>query len=467
MHSSDLALTSIFIVRQSPGMNTQTKPGPILFYVSEFKVGSTPTTMDPVDRGLVDDLVHFFSNPRVADERAQRAEKEVTKLAMAKGTWLMCGCQNGTNNSAPVLYGQRIPRGLIRKAVLIPFYARGDHDANCPFSRSAPDNSSAPSLVERKKKIGGLAVLNALGEGKGQGLDRGLRDSEDRETASQTRFPTIARVLFTLLSGAEINQIDGKLNDRGNLPRRSVTVDKDLVKEYLEEKSLFGKDIAIAAVNLFALSFSALKSFQESLLRYEKESWGGFHPHGFIIDQVVDFRRENGRWILENPWGADVDLHGRLYLPGENTPGPWLAICLVTKLPGDTSPMVYRAYMHPIEDLDGWFLVDSDLERRTLDILRKSQWVMAKVGKPYAIIKPLLDVAPTEGDMRPVRPDFIVAQGSSRLVVETMGYQSEDYLARKTETHKRMKKLKDVRKLIEHVPPDDKGFISEFKSFVG
>jgi len=446
-------------------------PTPPLFVVGRFDQGSKPQTPTSVDTTLAEDLRHFFESPNTFDPCDKRAQNEVIRLAVDQ-LWLMCGCYGKQDENAPVLYGQRSPRGKIRKAVLVPLYARAEHAKDCPFSKAAPNTSDLPSSLTRTKKINGFAVLESLDNKDSNERVSTLRDNTEVQIASRQKLPTIARVLFTILDGAKVNFLSGQLlpskssNSPRYLPKRSVTADKDAIRRYIGKRP-FATGVTLPASKGFEFSFSSIENLEKTLTAIPREQWGKFQPHGFLIDQVADYRRIGAKWELESPYKHTVEVDGRIYIPGENTPGPWLAICLVTQLPGDASPRIHRAYLHPLESFDSFILVDSDLERKTFAILCRKQLHMALAEKPYDIIKPVLDMTPASGDKATVRPDFIIKNRRGKLVVETMGYVDALYLERKMRTHSRMQKLEGVKRLYEHNLVSEADFIDKLNSFIG
>jgi len=95
--------------------------------------------------------------------------------------------------------------------------------------------------------------------------------------------------------------------------------------------------------------------------------------------------------------------------------------------------------------------VDSEKERVTLRTIRNAaKYVSEKSAHPpvVSLVKPLFtETTEIEGNKVEVHPDFLLrlrADESDKeipLIIETVGYDSEEYVARKSGTHRAMKTL--------------------------
>ncbi|MGH7041153.1 MAG: hypothetical protein ACREFY_03360 [Acetobacteraceae bacterium] len=115
-------------------------------------------------------------------------------------------------------------------------------------------------------------------------------------------------------------------------------------------------------------------------------------------------------------------------------------------------------------------LVDSKLERRTLDeLLRLQSWVRNNKGIRLEIEKPYFDIAAEDdaadsevAPREPCIPDFILrakgsaARGTRTVPVETMGFADETYRARKRMMHDLMEGVADAPVVLHdfHFPED-------------
>jgi hypothetical protein len=196
-----------------------------------------------------------------------------------------------------------------------------------------------------------------------------------------------------------------------------------------------------------ALSLRELQSLKKRI-GAERADWDGARPHGIFVctfDKI-----ENGWLIPGKSEIPPIKIEGTLSIFGERNDAfspPYLVIGLVTKdAPEIDEAVVARAYAHPCVDWSRLTLVDSQLERETLDIILSCRdWISERFGIAMTITKPLFDVGqPVEvsGPRELCLPDFVVhatGQGVNHptIIVETMGYSDDDYRDRK----KRLRRL--------------------------
>ena len=101
--------------------------------------------------------------------------------------------------------------------------------------------------------------------------------------------------------------------------------------------------------------------------------------------------------------------------------------------------------------------MDSGFERETAEILLQQLTYWAKpdaLGAVVQLEKPLFDEASSPGEY--CRPDFVLwLPNRKRVLVESMGMKTDEYLASKATSHPRMRALAGVVDLVEHHPGDD------------
>ena len=116
---------------------------------------------------------------------------------------------------------------------------------------------------------------------------------------------------------------------------------------------------------------------------------------------------------------------------------------------------VLDAYAHPAYSRSLLLPVDSDAERRTAAILLDELAYWHRLGTRLGLRKPLETFDLPDGQIAPP-PDFLVeGPGSVTVAVETMGaLHDPGYVARKRQTHARMRQIPGVVDLIEHDPTD-------------
>jgi hypothetical protein len=118
---------------------------------------------------------------------------------------------------------------------------------------------------------------------------------------------------------------------------------------------------------------------------------------------------------------------------------PYLVLAKVVAGPGNTLVWV-EAYAQPVVSMDCWVAVDSNLERQAFEAIRKALANQERRAVACFAVKPVFNIPVREGVCR---PDFVVHRVGSdgyvdRLVIETKGYGSEEYIQRKGRTHKLM-----------------------------
>lgn len=400
--------------------------------VEHFAEGQKPKILETLDEAWFDYIKGFLNRESLSPSVASFVVSKLQELAAQK-RWLMCGCQGEHSEDSPVFFPKSLPQHGARKATLVHLYDRPKHSDVCGLARKRPLSLGGISGLPHARKVKGLAVLKAMGFQAALRDDLGHRDPQ--EMAQAERMPTLARVLFTCLEGASLN--------RSVLNNPSLSDQMKMLSAYIGKQFLDAQK-QVAAKPWFALSFGELDALSAKIVS-RKLSFGAVLPQGFVIDLVHNHKTEKGCHVLTAK-KAEVAYEGRLFIPGEGTAGPWLAIALVALLPGQATAQISQVYLHPLARSGSYLLVDSGLERNTLRLLEKAQW---KLGRktPFEIIKPLTDRI-IEGQR--VRPDFVLKGKSKQLVVETMGFNDDEYLEQKERMHDLMRKLPNVVELFAH-----------------
>ncbi|MBH1446582.1 hypothetical protein I5U30_00640 [Stenotrophomonas maltophilia] len=431
-----------------------------LSVVKPTESGDTPALVEQLSHSEVDHLAEYFQGGNVSARTQQAAVTRIQSL-IAKRMWVACGCTGALSAETPLLFPRSVPRSASRPAVLVPLYDRNPHKAGCDFERERPDLTDTPTHQSRSSITGMMSVLPAMG---GPGATAPLVATAPRphgtsEARAAKRTPKLAAVLFTILEGAGLNVLQ-----QGRL---STTDAKSLIVVELR------KHVIAPGKSLFdwcKLSFYAAQPLLKKLEKQDQKDWGRTVPQGFIIEQVIDYHSNATSHALTNVHGEQFFFSGRLIVPGANTPGPWLAIALASKRPG-VSAEFDQVYLHPMDSEREYFLVDSDLERHTLRILRRNLSKMKRASKPYTITKPLTDLKVVDGNATAkVRPDFILRAHSElkrdALIVETMGYEDVAYTTRKLQTHRLMLLLPKTLDLVPHEKGSDEDLKKSIERYI-
>lgn len=421
-----------------------------LWVVDHYDKEATPKRIEQLSEEWFDVAAAFFKKMSITNADASRVVSKLQELSV-KDRWLLCECALHEEYGHPVLYPVRLP-SKTRGATLVPIYDRGEHRLDCPFYKKRPISLQGIAEIPRNSKSDGLGVQPALKAG--SATPKSLSSRPESLMTKRKRMPTLARVLFTVLEGAKVNVL--------TLSTQKASAQRPEVEAFIA-KQFLDKAGKIPARRLIVLGFSSKQALVAEITS-QRRSFGRLLPQGMMID-VVDSRHSQAGVHVLSTGTSSLTFDGRLFVPGQkDTPGPWLAIALLVLMPNEAVPEVRQVYLHPLAERDGYILVDSDLERDTLKILKSRLWQMSNAQKPFTIIKPLTDrVVQNQG----VRPDFLIESGGECAVIETMGFTDDDYLERKAHTQGLMMKLPKVSRLLKHEKSQDAIFSSEFDSFVG
>jgi hypothetical protein len=416
--------------------------------IEKFNHAAKPTQLHALPDDEAQALARVFGKarkgPATEAERTQAAL--VLQNLISLGAWLACSCVTGADGP-PVMYPRRGGTGT---ATLVRNHDRPAHAESCPFFRLPADRTESPSLLPRESMTGGFGLLKVV-KVTGEPKDKPPGPTVSTLRACK-RVPTLARILFTVLERAKLNVIAS--SGPQNINAQYAALKRALAQFHFDAK----RTIPLAD---FTETFTQLKDYTRLIARISKDhrQWPSpLLPHGFLIGVCHDIDKHS--LVLRD--GNKLPIAGRLVKPGENTPGPYMCIVLVGRRSPEESFEALRAYVHPVESSANLMLVDSDLERQTLEFLRRQQWYQStQIGEPFTIVKPLTDIAVKAG-AQTVRPDFILKYASYDLVVETMGYTDEAYLSRKTVTHALMSEIGAVMKH-DGIGDDDEAFKQAWK----
>ena len=138
---------------------------------------------------------------------------------------------------------------------------------------------------------------------------------------------------------------------------------------------------------------------------------------------------------------------------GNIVKGPYLVIVVAGEYPQAHGYALLRAYAQPIYSGTRFVPVDSEFERSALRSILAARSRFHRAGIDLAIEKPVFDQLTPIG---PCRPDFVIEARSRstgeirRLVIEAMGFATEDYLLSKSATHPRMRSIAPVVEITPH-----------------
>lgn len=409
-----------------------------------------------VDGSLRDALVATYTGTRSADEKTQKKAAAYVSVIKNGGQWFCCGCKGFVSDKSPVMYGQTVPKGRLGTA-LVRNGDRPVHLKECVFAKSAEPGgvpNREPLQRDPNAGLGMIKIKHASGTGSTGKLVT-TKSSISLASSGKT-LPSLARVLFTLMDKAELNCFRSK--------SRSLSSDGSAIEgvasnQYMDStKKLSAKDY------VFGSLYKVKSKLKPRLKADINKVWpDSLQHHGFIVDLVGDVVHDkiNKVWNVKRAFGVELfPVQGKVTMPGAGTCGPYVMIGLITFDNVLGEAIISQAYLQPALGYEDLYPVDSQLERDTFSLLRdvaiKNKW-------SGSIIKPIYD---EKIGTDTCRPDFIIEMKGSpnKLIIETMGYDSDDYLERKERTHKIMECLGTV---VSHRPGDnDEELVEKVESFM-
>lgn len=371
---------------------------------------------------------------------------------------LRCDCIAG---EAPQACAVRLPTGDL----ILRWYNSIAHDRGCPFYReiTRPPESAAPSS---RPPPGGRAYKPWSGQWSilGEAIDRahvgageGIEPRPAR-TPSYTALPRLGRVLLSALHRCGYDQVSvHELADKGepvpSQPDRWAKRIYRLLDEPAGDGLLFKETST--------LQLAQLSHWLTRYLPRVSSRFGTLRPQGVLIDRVERIDQRGPREAVLTGFGGDpnatVTVATMVRHFGVPTPGPYWIILLASRSRPGADFEVIDAYAHAAYRMAFPIPVDSEAERRMLDILLDQLrfWRRyPKTASSVSLTKPLFDL---DSPLGACRPDALLAMAGPhgkplQLLVECMGSEAAEYLAAKQVTHPRMLALPHVVGLVEYHP---------------
>lgn len=361
-------------------------------------------------------------------------------------TWLACSCVAGDAppmNSANL----RTDTGTIYlQAFSTP------HDADCPMFRELKEDDDTTRSGTRKTAGSQPVSYRSFlpHEENGARLQAGTaRPDDGDDRLRRKRRPRLARLLLTLIEDAGLNDIE-TLAPFPTAPAREA-IDRIAV---VTRNNEFTRGRPLSDIVRFWPLIT--KDEQQRLmgqLEAPDSPWpAGRARHFYQIFMSDEVSRERATFRFRSEKVIFVPEKG-LRINGENQDGlrPPYWVILEFRRSADGNIVCSDGYAHAFHSRSCPVPVDSGLERQTLDSLATcAAWLAKKEDAPVrslSLKKPLFDYAVTVGGEEGwVLPDFLVeattATGEKKaFVIETMGYQDEDYVERKSRQHRGMRTL--------------------------
>jgi hypothetical protein len=334
--------------------------------------------------------------------------------------WIACSCTD--NPSDPPLLGPVIRNGMCSLRRLTE---RAAHARNCIFEFEMKELGSGDEKTLGQVEAGDVTQPNFLIESRVTGLATPRAISEaHRDSGTGEKLDPLAHQLFWLLRHCELDRVPGR---KGSPVSILLTAAKVLP---LKKKGLKLSDL------LYCNSMAWTEGWMDTA--FEKCERVDAKAQSILVCPVFGSSRKES-WVTLQPEGGTVPISGRLAIYGDDDSPvryPMLMFAQITRKKGQT-PVISRAYLHPMKASAQWLLVDSDYERKALDTIFAAQQILAKRNLEISIHKPLFNWNCTEA-----RPDFVLQGGvhatERTLVIETMGSADPDYQDRKRRTVQRL-----------------------------
>lgn len=365
-----------------------------------------------------------------------------------KDTWLACSCVAGDMppmNSANL----RTDTGSI---YLRTFST--PHDVSCPMFREQEEDDDTTRSGTRKTAGSQPVSYRSFlpSEEKGARLQAGpghMDDCDDR--LRRKRRPRLSRLLLTLIEDAGLNIIDTLAPFPSAPAREAIDRLADVTRnnEFTRGRPL--SDI----IRFWPLITQDEQQRLMGQLENPALPWpAGRARHFYQIFMSDEVSRERATFRFRNEEAIFTPEKG-LRINGESQDGlrPPYWVILEFRRSADGNVVCCDGYAHALHTRSCPVPVDSGLERQTLKSLAKCADWLSKSKKEdvpvrcLSLKKPLFDYDVTvDGEEGWVLPDFLVdatmaTGGKKAFVIETMGYQDEDYIERKSRQHRGMKML--------------------------
>lgn len=396
--------------------------------VAHFAQGAKPTRLYELSEADVAALLSVCADGAPATATQATTTAQILSALAAQKAWLACHCQGESLKDAPILYQQKT-RAASR--MLVRNYDREAHQEACPLFRLRSERAGAPAPSVRTRHVGAFGILTKVGVAASRDPD----DEPGPGRRSNGRMPLLGRILFSLLESAGLNVIGG--GRYRSVPEQYAALRRAMAAATFDG----GGEIPVSK---FSLTTFDHPEWLEQRLRTSAPWPDPLVPQGFLVGVIAQV--DDG--VLVTAKGTRISVSGQIAQPGEETCGPYIAIALVGRGRERGPFEALRAYVHPVFRSSLLVPVDSDLERRTLEILLAQQKWLASLKRAQSDIeKPLSDIA-DDADGTGTRPDFLWrVRGGRTVVVETMGYADVEYLERKARTHAVMARIGCV---VEH-----------------
>ncbi len=353
--------------------------------------------------------------------------------------WIACDCL-GTDEAPPILTPAYLSEAETYYLRRLTSTKRPEHRPDCPFFRDQATNRLTEVRTRNTPTDPPSGFFEVLRPAPEKLAQRPEDDSQDDRTRNAST-PRLARLLWRLLDNAGCNQIAPLMLGH-----------EWSIKEEFGALGRAATKIEIApGIELARAFWTHARPLETNVvyrtLRRLAPKWPKTHaPQGFVALYAKTIKGNE----IHVPDGDPIRIATRVQSPsirGNRIAGPFIVLVVAGEYPEARGYAPLRAYAQPIHNGRMFVPVESDFERKTLRAILAAQHELHVQGVDVAIGKPLFDTMTQHG---PCRPDFMLEARSrmtgevKTLVVEAMGFDSDDYEAAKAVTHPRMKTLGEL-----------------------
>ncbi len=398
--------------------------------------GKSPSRI-PLRPELREALVRWYVGEGSTHD--EQAGIKLVQNARIGHRWIACGCL-GAEKAPPILTPAFLPEAETYYLRRLTSSKRPEHRADCPFFR----DQVTDRLTEVRSRSTPLdppdAFFEVLKPAPEKLSQRPEHDASDDRTRAAS-IPKLARLLWRLMAAAQVHQL--------------------APFAYREERSIRGEfaslvraasQIEVApGITLDRVLWTHARPLQAravyAALRSLEAEWPKDHAtQGFVLLYAPSVHGTE----ITLPDGETLTIANRVQSPsvrGNPIRGPFLVLIVVGQYPEARGFAPLRAYAQPILSGRMFLPVDSDFERAVLRIILRCQRDLHARGVEIALVKPLFDTLTPDG---PCRPDALLEARSKvtgevrSIVIEAMGFETDEYLAAKAITHPRMRHFGEI-----------------------
>lgn len=391
----------------------------------------------PLPQQLRAALTRWYSGD--GSQRDQQAGVTLMKNARIGDKWIACGCL-GADTNPPILTPALLSEAETYYLRRLTGAKRPEHRPDCPFFRDQVTHktitiNSPATPVERPS--GFFEVLRPA-------PDRLSQRPEEESEGDRIRnkpTPRLARLLWRLMDNAGSNSV----------APLSIVTDHSIASEFASIGRITTKMEIAPGIELARAFWTHPRPLQSNMvyatLRRLAADWPKTHaPQGFVLLYAPSIDGNEVHVPNSDPVEVRTPIQGPS-IHGKRVKGPFLVIIVAGDTPERRGYAPLRAYAQPIYSGRMFVPVDSDYERSVMRAILDCQRHLHSRDVDMAIQKPLFDSMTPDG---PCRPDFMIEARSNQtgeirtIVVEAMGFDTEEYEAAKAVTHPRMKHLGDL-----------------------